>query len=134
MQMHFETAVGEEASEGDAVLHVDGLMRVCQRLVDSPKETLEKKWAQELLDQHDRGEALEDEEEVFSYYDYLNVMLGRKRFKVSIWMYDISNGKAKALSRVLLGHYFEGIWHTGVVVEWPGNVSEIWYGGRVFAS
>ena len=59
-----------------------------------------------------------DEDEVLSYYDFLNVMLGRKRFKVSLWMYDISDGVAKRFAWLLLGHHFEGIWHTGVVIEW----------------
>jgi len=107
--------------------------RTHRRLRDSPKEVLEKKWAKEVLAKHDAGEGIE-EDEAFSYYDFLNVMLGRKRFKVSLYMYDISDGLAERWSWLLLGHSFRGIWHTGVVVEWPEKSSEFWFGGRLFES
>jgi len=92
---------------------------------------LEKQWAAEVLE---KEAELEEDDEELSYYDFLNIMLGRKKFKVSLWMYDISDGKAKQLSWMLLGHHFEGIWHTGVVVEWPERSSEFWFGGNLFES
>lgn len=133
MQMHFETAVGEERADRDGGLSADGLLRACRRLADSPKDVAEKRWAKEVLAQHDKGEGPEEDAEL-SYYDFLNVMLGRKKFKVSLWLYDISNGIAKNFSWVLLGHHFEGIWHSGVVIEWPGRSSEFWFGGSLFES
>lgn len=128
MQMHFETACGEtQSTEG---LSREGLLQACKRLVASPKDVIEKKWAAEVLQ---TGSDLEDDD-VLSYYDFLNVMLGRKRFKVSLWMYDISDGVAEKWSWLLLGHNFKGIWHTGVVVEWPERSSEFWFGGNLFES
>jgi len=132
MQMHYETAIGEDKSSS-GWLSGEGLLRVCQRLVDSPKQVVEKQWAREVLQKHKRGESF-DEDAEFSYYDFLNVMLGRKRFKVSLWLYDISDGVAARWSWLLLGQHFEGIWHSGVVVEWPERSSEFWFGGELFES
>ena len=67
---------------------------------------------------------------MITYYDWLNLMLGRKKFTVELYEYDISNGRAKYLSTPLLGTYFEGIWHTSIVVF--GH--EYWFGGRLFES
>jgi len=75
-----------------------------------------------------------DEDVELSYYDSLNVMLGRKKYKVSLWMYDISDGIAKRWSGLLLGQPQEGIWHTGVVIDWPDKSSEFWFGGSLFES
>ncbi|CAE8696242.1 unnamed protein product, partial [Polarella glacialis] len=121
MQMHFEAAAAEFGREGaeEPVLSSQGLLRACERLVASPQNVLEKQWAAELIRKHQAdGEVLE-EDETLNYYDFLNVMLGRKRFKVHLWMYDISDGFAERWSWLLLGQSFKGIWHTGVVVEWP---------------
>lgn len=135
MQMHFETAVAESGKGADVHgLSTQGLLNVCERLVTSPQDVLEKQWAQELLKQHEKGEDVLEEDEVLSYFDFLNVMLGRKRYKVTLWMYDISNGAAERWTWLLLGQSFKGIWHTGVVVEWPERSSEFWFGGSLFES
>lgn len=132
MQMHFETAVNEAGASTS--LSSEGLVRVCERLVSSPKDVVEKKWAAEVLRKAREGEG-PDEDADLSYYDFLNVMLGRKRFKVSLWMYDISDGIAKRWSWLLLGQNFDGIWHTGTVIEWPNSHhTEFWFGGAIFAS
>lgn len=47
--------------------------------------------------------------------------------KVTLLVYDISNGMAKSLSPMFLGKTIEGVWHTGVVVY--GN--EYYYGGGI---
>lgn len=137
MQMHYETALGEDqTSEGGSTtsgLSAQGLIRACKRLAEGPSQVIEKKWAQEVLEKDKRGECIEEDEEV-TYFDFLNVMLGRKRFKVWLWMYDISQGAAERYSQYLLGHHFKGIWHTGVVIEWPQITSEFWFGGKVFES
>lgn len=137
MQMHFETAATESSSSGAHVgLTKDGLLRACERLVTSPQDVVEKQWAREVLQKHSGGsgaDVLEDDEEL-RYYDFLNVMLGRKRYKVYLWMYDISDGFAERWSWLLLGQSFKGIWHTGIVVEWPEKCSEFWFGGSLFES
>ncbi|CAE7658167.1 DESI1, partial [Symbiodinium sp. CCMP2456] len=134
MQMHFETAVGDSGDTGAHGLTSAGLLKACERLAASPADVLEKQWAKELLGQHAAGEEVLEEDEVLSYCDYLNVMFGRKRYKVYLWMYDISDGFAARWSWLLLGKDFKGIWHTGVVVEWPDKSSEFWFGGRIFDS
>eukprot|EP00440_Ansanella_granifera_P057085 gb/GFBE01061881.1/.p1 GENE.gb/GFBE01061881.1/~~gb/GFBE01061881.1/.p1 ORF type:complete len:611 (+),score=140.28 gb/GFBE01061881.1/:1-1833(+) len=133
MQMQFESAA--RLVDGGALgLTSAGLLQVCKRLVASPQTVMEKQWAQEVLQKNaSGGEALEEDEEL-SYHDFLNVMLGRKRFKVYLWMYDITDGAAKRWSWLLLGQEFKGFWHTGLVVEWPGQSSEIWFGGKIFDS
>jgi len=35
---------------------------------------------------------------------------------VVLYLYDLSNGLAKAMSRRLVGKQIDGIWHTGIVV------------------
>lgn len=135
MQMHFETAVAESGKGAEVHgLSMQGLLNVCERLVTSPQDVLEKQWAQELLKQHEAGADVLEEDEVLSYFDFLNVMLGRKRYKVTLWMYDISKGAAERWSWLLLGQSFKGIWHTGLVVEWPQRSSEFWFGGQLFES
>merc|ERR1719491_742735 len=131
MQMHFETAVGETGSHGG--LSSEGLLKACERLVNAPKNVIEKQWAAEVLQKRKDGEG-PDEDAELSYYDFLNVMLGRKKYSVELWMYDISDGAAKTWSWMLLGQQFEGIWHTGVVVTWPEKRSEFWFGGALFES
>eukprot|EP00161_Ancyromonas_sigmoides_P005652 TRINITY_DN1626_c0_g1_i2.p1 TRINITY_DN1626_c0_g1~~TRINITY_DN1626_c0_g1_i2.p1 ORF type:complete len:243 (-),score=42.69 TRINITY_DN1626_c0_g1_i2:83-811(-) len=48
-----------------------------------------------------------------------------QRSPVSLHIYDISGGRAAALSEALLGQRIEGVWHTGIVVF--GR--EYYYGG-----
>jgi len=132
MQMHYETSLHESHATGG--LTGDGLVRVCERLVKSPEQTIEQKWAAEVLEKRDRGEAVAEEDAELSYFDFLNVMLGRKRYKVSLWMYDISDGLAGRWSWLLLGKQFDGIWHSGLVVEFPDRTSEFWFGGKLFDS
>jgi len=37
-------------------------------------------------------------------------------FEVMLYVYDTSQGMAKQLSQQFVGKYFEGVWHTGIVV------------------
>jgi len=53
-----------------------------------------------------------------------------KGYKVELYLYDLSQGMAKAMSMGLLGKQIDGIWHTGVVVYG----SEYFYGGGIQAS
>jgi hypothetical protein len=71
-----------------------------------------------------------EEDEMFSYYDFMNHMLGRRKVKVQLYQYDLSEGAAKWLSPVLVGQQLEGIWHTSIVV----HGREFWFGGQVFES
>lgn len=132
MQMHFETACGETGATEEG-LSSQGLIKACHRLVASPQDVIEKQWAKEVLQRHEQGEGPE-EDAMWCYYDFLNVMLGRKRFPVTLWMYDISDGIAAKWSWLLLGQNFRGIWHTGVVIEWADRASEYWFGGKLFES
>eukprot|EP00931_Biecheleriopsis_adriatica_P090020 TRINITY_DN64071_c0_g1_i1.p1 TRINITY_DN64071_c0_g1~~TRINITY_DN64071_c0_g1_i1.p1 ORF type:complete len:613 (-),score=134.08 TRINITY_DN64071_c0_g1_i1:25-1863(-) len=134
MQMHFELAVSEASAAGVHGLTREGLLKACDRLVSSDQDVLEKQWARELLTQHKAGVDSMEEDEVLTYFDFLNVMLGRKRYKVCLWMYDISDGMAERWSWLLLGQSFKGIWHTGIVCEWPERSSEFWFGGSLFES
>ena len=63
-----------------------------------------------------QGERALDSQEHLWYHDFLNIMLGRQRRAVYLWMYDISNGKADSWSW-LLGSHFPAFWHTAVVVD-----------------
>ena len=109
------------------------LIQACQSLVASPKRLLEQELAKELLQRHQAGQSsLEDDDRIL-YHDFLNLMLGRRRHKVYLWMYDISNGKASSWSW-LLGTQFSAFWHTGVVVEFMEGCLEFWYGGRLYMS
>lgn len=145
LQMHFETALGESSSAGGGRrITDDALLRACRRIMHSAEEAVEKVAAAELLAQHHR--CISDEEQfsvgfgtngLLTYYDFLNLMLGRKQFKVSLWMYDISAGKVQdypLAQKALLGKTVDAIWHTGVVVEWPEKQAEYWYGGGLFES
>lgn len=71
-----------------------------------------------------------EEDEVVTYYDFMNHMLGRRKAKVQIYLYDLSRGRAAYLSPWFLGRNLEGIWHSGVVV----HQKEYWYGGCIFES
>lgn len=67
---------------------------------------------------------------MFTYFDFLNRLLGRRSVKVYLYLYDLSNGKASWLSPLLLGLRVDGIWHSAVVV----HGKEYWFGGRVYES
>lgn len=107
------------------------LLQVCHSLLACPNFVLEQELAREVLARH-RGQDVEDGERLL-YHDFLNVMLGRQRRKVYIWMYDISNGKANGWSWIL-GTHFPAFWHTAVVVDLPEGPLEFWYGGRLYMS
>jgi Ca2+-binding EF-hand superfamily protein len=68
--------------------------------------------------------------ELINYCDFILILFGRFRSRISILYYDISGSATKALSRLLFGRKIEGIWHTSVLAfgfEW-------WYGGDCFQS
>eukprot|EP00762_Andalucia_godoyi_P000305 ANDGO_03080.mRNA.1 thioredoxin family protein len=52
---------------------------------------------------------------------------------VSVHLYDLSNGRAKKFSSPLMK--MKGIWHTGVVVDWGGEIGpvEYYFGAGVIA-
>lgn len=37
-------------------------------------------------------------------------------YRVQVYLYDLSQGMARALSQQFLGKQIDGIWHTGIVV------------------
>jgi len=41
--------------------------------------------------------------------------------KVSLHLYDLSQGMARAMSAQLLGKQIDGVWHTGVVRSSPAT-------------
>ncbi|KAK9829099.1 hypothetical protein WJX72_003889 [[Myrmecia] bisecta] len=52
--------------------------------------------------------------------------------RVQLYVYDLSNGLARQLSLALLGKQLEGIWHTAIVIHWPGQTPvEYYYGGGI---
>lgn len=129
LQAHFEAGLSSASTSGGGLSTAD-LMKVCERLVQSSNKLPERQWATEVIRKHRDGEVFGE----LNYYDFLNVMLGRRRFKVSLWMYDITEGLASRWSWLVLGQEFEGIWHTGVVVDYPGRPAEFWFGGNLFIS
>ena len=38
------------------------------------------------------------------------------RYKVELWLYDLSKGVSRAISELVLFKHFEGIWHSSIVV------------------
>ncbi len=50
-----------------------------------------------------------------------------QKFKVFLYVYDITNGMAKSLSPMLLGKSIEGVWHTSIVAY----DMEYFYGGGI---
>jgi len=63
------------------------------------------------------------------YYEFAAHAVGATQSKVELALYDLSNGVVKWIpSKLLVGHHFEGIWHTGVRV----HNKEYWYGGSIF--
>lgn len=71
-----------------------------------------------------------EEDELLSYYDFMNCMLGRQKVKVQLYQYDLSKGSAKWLSPLLVGKQLDGIWHTSIVAYG----SEFWFGGKLLKS
>ncbi|KAH7863762.1 hypothetical protein Vadar_021723 [Vaccinium darrowii] len=53
--------------------------------------------------------------------------MAEEGYKVSLNVYDLSQGLARQLSMTFLGKAIEGVWHTGVVVY--GN--EYYFGGGI---
>jgi len=66
---------------------------------------------------------------VLDYFEFVSFAIGVRPTMVEIAMYDLSRGAMRLLpSELLLGHRFEGIWHTGLRVFGY----EYWFGGGVF--
>jgi hypothetical protein len=40
---------------------------------------------------------------------------------VQLYLYDLSQGMVKNFSRAMIGKQIDGIWHTGVVIHFPGS-------------
>merc|ERR1712159_71092 len=100
-------------------LSVDQLRQACIRAKTAPKDTLVYNGAKKFLES---GCNDLEPNELISYYDFLGIMLGRRRAEVYLYCYDIANGKAPLLSP-FVGEYWEGIWHTGLVAFGK----EYWY-------
>lgn len=50
-----------------------------------------------------------------------------EEYEVTLYVYDLSNGLVKQMSKAIVGREFEGMWHTGVVVfgkefYWAGDL------------
>ena len=56
-------------------------------------------------------------------------MEDEEKFTVDLYVYDISGGLAKALSRSVIGKQIDGVWHTNVVVYGY----EFYFGGGVMS-
>ncbi|XP_022319051.1 uncharacterized protein LOC111121875 isoform X1 [Crassostrea virginica] len=52
-------------------------------------------------------------------------MSDQESWPVKVFIYDISKGMARSLSRTFLGKHIEGVWHTGIVVYGE----EFYFGG-----
>ncbi|MEQ2244468.1 Desumoylating isopeptidase 1 [Ilyodon furcidens] len=52
------------------------------------------------------------------------------RFSVQLYIYDLSRGRARRLSPIMLGKQVDGIWHTAIVAY--GD--EFFYGGEGISS
>jgi len=83
----------------------------------------------ELTNDEASGELLE-EDATLTYYDYMNHLLGRRKARVQIYLYDILSGKTKWLAPLLLCRQIEGLWHSGIVT----HGKEYWFGGSIFES
>jgi hypothetical protein len=60
--------------------------------------------------------------------DFLALCLGRREWQVTLHLYDLSRGVARAISPWLLPEQLEGVWHTGLVVFGK----EYYFGGDIF--
>lgn len=56
-----------------------------------------------------------DGDERITYPEFVAYCLGRRKHKVSLYLYDLSNGLSESLSATLIGTKLEAIWHSGVV-------------------
>lgn len=72
-----------------------------------------------------------DKIESFTNVDkYQNNDINKGKYKVTLYVYDLTRGMAKQLSPMLLGKRIEGVWHTGIVI----HDTEIFYGGGICTS
>jgi hypothetical protein len=70
---------------------------------------------------------LDDSSKVTSA-DFLALCLGRREWQVTLHLYDLSKGVARAISPWLMHEQLEGVWHTGLVVYGK----EYYFGGDIF--
>ncbi|CAE7567668.1 desi1 [Symbiodinium pilosum] len=133
LQAIFEAFATAILGRNSLALPIDGLLEACRTMEAFPDHVMEKFWAQDILRQHDEGKLALEEDEELNYHDFMSVMLGRKRQKVYLLMYDITDGRASFWSW-LLGPHFRAFWHTGVMVEFADKPGEFWFGGKVFLS
>lgn len=112
-------------TRGTRSLTVHDLLNACRNVkATSAPKSVEFQGACKILE-----EEIESFGDEVSYYDFCSYMLGRRKEEVQLYCYDLAGGKAPLLSP-LLGQYWDGIWHTSIVVY--GR--EYWYGGRLFES
>lgn len=136
LQMHYETALSESSESRTKGITLEGLCRACRRILASVENAVEKQAALDILQKQHSTEELSGTS-LHSYYDFLNLMLGRKKFKVSLWLYDLCDGKLKKYPwalKAMVGKDVDAIWHTGIIVDWPEKHVEYWYGGGLFES
>ncbi|CAJ1438046.1 unnamed protein product [Effrenium voratum] len=134
LQLQFESAARTlDIGLSRLALSLQELLEVCRSMVEAPERRIEQTLAGNVLQAHQNGKLAVEEDEHLHYHDFLNVMLGRHRQRVYMWMYDITAGKANAWSW-LLGTHFTAFWHTGVVVEFADGPGEFWFGGKIFVS
>jgi hypothetical protein len=104
------------------------MVAACERAVKEAKSgSLEATGSEKFLEQIKKNDPSDDVG--VSYYDFCMVMLGRRKEPVELYCYDLAGGKAPLLTP-LIGQYWEGVWHTSIVVFGK----EYWYGGRLFES
>jgi hypothetical protein len=119
-----------ESKEQDAQLTLSQLKYAARKWLNEMRRLYEENdiaaYLEELLADKHPMEA----DELFSYYDFMNAMLGRRKEKVQLYQYDLSKGSAKLLSPLLVGKQLDGLWHTSLVVYGK----EFWYGGEIFQS
>ncbi len=70
-----------------------------------------------------------------STFAHLRSLVPRHLSQVQLYLYDLSQGMVKNFSRAMIGKQIDGIWHTGVVIHFPGSsprevrscpVSRVW--------
>mmetsp|Transcript_79153 Transcript_79153/g.224050 ORF Transcript_79153/g.224050 Transcript_79153/m.224050 type:complete len:621 (+) Transcript_79153:119-1981(+) len=71
---------------------------------------------------------LDSARERVAYPEFVAYCLGQRKHTVTLHLYDLSDGLARALSPWLLGQQVEGLWHTGVVV----HGREYYFGGDIY--
>mmetsp|Transcript_66115 Transcript_66115/g.158169 ORF Transcript_66115/g.158169 Transcript_66115/m.158169 type:complete len:589 (-) Transcript_66115:89-1855(-) len=76
---------------------------------------VDEKSPDEFVDEVLQSMNLEGDERV-TYPEFMAYCLGRQKHKVTLHIYDISNGLSEALSPWLVGQKLEGIWHSGICV------------------